>query len=89
MTAPKRANPHEMARDAAFRSPDGLPAMKPGGVVCKACHAEQVIPIPIWDLMAESEEKGVWGVPVAMVCMACHVQTICWAEWRLQEGENG
>lgn len=94
MTMPKRANAHELARDAAFRPPSGSPAKGPG-VVCKACGEVQVIPIPIFDLMVESDEtEGVLGLPVALVCLACHAQTIHWAEWRpqeaaSQEGENG
>ena len=77
----KRANPHEMARDAAFRPAGGSPATGPG-LPCKACHAEQVIPIPIFDLMVESAEaEGVVGLPVALVCLACHAQWVHWTEW--------
>lgn len=80
----KRANPHEMARDAAFRPPGGSPATRPG-LPCKACHTEQVILIPIFDLMVESDEtEGLFGLPVALVCLACHAQWVHWTEWRPQ-----
>ena len=85
---PKRANPHEMARDAAFRPPGRSPATGPG-LVCKACGAEQMIAIPIFDLMVESDEsEGLFGLPVALVCLACHAQWVHWTEWRAQEASQ-
>jgi len=53
------------------------------GVECKVCGANQVMPIPILSLMVESDE-GTVGLPVALVCMACHTQSVHWAEWSIK-----
>jgi hypothetical protein len=76
--APRRVDPQTLARDATFR-----PAKAPAnGVLCKQCGQEHVIPIPIWDLTVESDEPGVLVVPVALVCLDCHAQSVYWAKWR-------
>jgi hypothetical protein len=90
---------HQLARDPGFRpgpsktTEPGVelsagpgqqgPAESGLGVMCKGCGGDQVIPIPVWGLTAESDhDPDVLVVPVALVCLECGAQSIYQARWR-------
>ncbi len=80
--------PTTTAADGTFPAGPGQqgPAESGLGVMCKGCGSDQVIPIPIWGLTAESDhDPEALVVPVALVCLECGAQSIYQAKWRPRE----